>query len=497
MKKQTIFLTGATGHMGIEGLKQLVKHLDMYNLTLLVLPTEHDKEVIAPYEKMEGVNVVYGDLTVYDDVLRCVKGADVVLHVGGMVSPAADYHPERTLEVNVTAVKNIIKAIKAQPDPNSIKLVYIGTVAETGGRNAPIHWGRTGDPIKISVYDFYALSKVLAEREVIEAGLKYWVSLRQTGILYPELLDNLDPIMFHQPLNGVLEWVTAEDSGRLLANVCDPNVPEEFWRHVYNVGGGAEYRTANWQFMNMCFDALGMGRVEKLFEPHWFATRNFHGQWYSDSDKLENYLHFRTGRIEDFGRQLKEKAPAKLKLARFVPSWIIKNMVFKPVANKPFGPLFWLKHNVEDRIRAFFGSREAWEQIPGWDQFRLEKPSMEVKQLSHGYDESKPEAELDIEDMRQAARFRGGECLSESMTKGDLTTKLTWRTAQGEVFEASPALILLAGHWSPKSLPLPWNYDEEAQLNPFFAQVWYPHHDKAEHHVYDERILKDQSYATI
>jgi hypothetical protein len=51
MKKQTIFLTGATGHMGLEGLKQLVKHLDVYNLTLLVLPTEHDKEVIAPYEK--------------------------------------------------------------------------------------------------------------------------------------------------------------------------------------------------------------------------------------------------------------------------------------------------------------------------------------------------------------------------------------------------------------------------------------------------------------
>jgi nucleoside-diphosphate-sugar epimerase len=166
-------------------------------------------------KKMEGVNVVYGDLTVYDDVLRCVKGADVVLHVGGMVSPAADYHPKRTLEVNVTAVKNIIKAIKAQPHPDCIKLVYIGTVAETGGRNAPIHWGRTGDPIKISVYDFYALSKVLA------------------------------------------------------------------------------------------------------------------------------------------------------------------------------------------------------------------------------------------------------------------------------------------GHWSPKSLPLPWNYDEEAQLNPFFAQVWYPHHDKAEHNVYDERILKDQSYAAI
>ncbi len=495
MKKLNVFLTGATGHMGLQGLKQLVKHLDQYNIKLLILPTERDRQIIAPYEKMDGITVVYGDLTNYDDVLNCVNGSDIVLHVGGMVSPAADYKPKATLKVNVSAVKNIISAIKAQPEPDKVKLVYIGTVAETGGRNAPIHWGRTGDPIKISVYDFYALSKVMAEHLVIESGLKYWVSMRQTGILYPEMLNNLDPIMFHEPLNGVFEWVTTEDSGRLLANVCDPNVSEEFWCHVYNIGGGEKYRTVNWEFMNMCFGALGMSTVDKIFEPCWFATRNFHGQWYADSDKLNDFLHFRTGNVQDFVKLMKEKAPASTKMARFVPSYIIKNFVFKPVANKPFGTLFWMKNNVEGRIHAFFGSKEAWEQIPGWDKFKLEQPTKTVTLLDHGYDESKPENELDIEDMRQAARFRGGECLSTTMTKGDLSTKLTWCTAQGEVFEASPALILLGGHWSPKSLPLPWNYDEEARVNPFFAQVWYPHHDKVEHNVYDERILKDKSYA--
>ena len=112
MKKQTIFFTGATGHMGLQGLKQLARHLDQYQLTLLVLPTERDRRIIAPYEHMDGITVVYGDLTHYDDVLRCVNGADIVLHVGGMVSPAADYHPQATLKVNVNAVKNIIKATR-------------------------------------------------------------------------------------------------------------------------------------------------------------------------------------------------------------------------------------------------------------------------------------------------------------------------------------------------------------------------------------------------
>lgn len=40
MQKKTIFLTGATGHMGSEGLKQLLKRRDEFDIRLLVLPTD-------------------------------------------------------------------------------------------------------------------------------------------------------------------------------------------------------------------------------------------------------------------------------------------------------------------------------------------------------------------------------------------------------------------------------------------------------------------------
>ncbi len=285
--------------MGQEGFKQLLGRRDRFNIVTLVLPTEKDKKIMSPYENESGVKIVWGDLTNYNDVLKCVKGADYVLHVGGMVSPAADYMPTLTNKVNIGAVKNIVNAIKAQPNKDSIKLVYIGTVAETGDRNPPIHWGRTGDPIKISMYDNYAITKTIAEREVIESGLRYWVSLRQTGVLYPSLLDNLDPIMFHEPIQGVFEWATAKDSGRLIANACEEDVPEEFWRRVYNIGGGEKYRTTNYEFMQKSFNALGM-KLEKVVDLNWFATRNFHGQWYEDSDVLEEYLHFRSGSADEF-----------------------------------------------------------------------------------------------------------------------------------------------------------------------------------------------------
>ena len=43
---------------------------------------------------------------------------------------------------------------------------------------------------------------------------------------------------------------------------------------------------------------------------------------------------------------------------------------------------------------------------------------------------------------------------------------------------------------SMKSEKFNWDYNTEAKINPFFAQVWYPLHDKNENNVYTEAIFK-------
>ncbi len=322
MNKKKIFLTGATGNMGKEGMKQFLLRKDTFDVTILVLPSEKGTDLVKEWTAEPSVKVIYGGLTSYPDVEKCVIGADYVLHVGGMVSPVADYKPELTNKVNIGAAENIVKAILAQPAKDKIKLVYIGTVAETGDRNPPIHWGRTGDPLKISIYDNYARTKAIAERIIIESGVKYWVSLRQTGVLYFDILKALDPIMFHEPLNGVFEWVTVKDSGVMLANACESDVPEEFWGRVYNIGGGEKYRSMNWEFMQMANSMVGVDDIRKVWETKWFATQNFHGQWYSDSDVLENHLDFRSGSLQEFATALKANAPQSSKLAKYLPRWL-------------------------------------------------------------------------------------------------------------------------------------------------------------------------------
>ncbi len=454
MAKRRVLLTGATGVMGTAGLKELVARADRFDVTVLVRDTAVNRKKMARYGN--AVRIVWGDLMCYDDVARAVEGADYVLHVGGMVSPAADYYPEKTLNVNTTIAANIVKAVLAQPNSEDIRVVYIGSVSQTGSRMSPHHWGRTGDPVAPSKFDKYALSKCIAERIIVESGIKHWVSLRQSGILYPALLKKMDPIMFHVPIQGVLEWATVEDSGRLLAAVCGDDVPENFWNKFYNIGSGAEYRLTNYDFECLLLGAISCPAPEKIFEASWFATRNFHGQWYFDSDALDDILHFRANTpVREYFASLSKQLPWYYSLAKLAPAWLLKPVMRHIASERRFGPLGWLKYNNEERIRAFFGSREEQQNIPSWEVMRnfTLADRYHALRLDHGYDESKPLSELTLDDMHAVAASRGGECLSSAMTAGDMATKLEWRCAAcGTRFEASPSLILLGGHWCPECL---------------------------------------------
>lgn len=63
--------------------------------------------------------------------------------------------------------------------------------------------------------------------------------------------------------------------------------------------------------------AIGCPAPEKIFEPNWFATRNFHGQWYTDSDLLEGYLHFRSNQTcDDYFKWMASQVPWYFHLAR-------------------------------------------------------------------------------------------------------------------------------------------------------------------------------------
>lgn len=92
-EKKTVMLTGASGNMGFAGFKELYKKKDKFNTVLLLRKSEKNEKKFAPYMNDPSVKIVWGDLTDYDSILEAVTGSDYVLHVGGMVSPTADWKP--------------------------------------------------------------------------------------------------------------------------------------------------------------------------------------------------------------------------------------------------------------------------------------------------------------------------------------------------------------------------------------------------------------------
>lgn len=372
MKK--IFLTGATGVMGSHGLKELTAKPGQYDVTVLARDSKKNRKVLAPYIK-NGVKVIWGDLLDKEAVAKCVSDADIVLHVGGMVSPAADWYPEKTIKTNIGAMQNIIDS--ALPRRNDVKVVYIGSVSQYGHREVPDHWGQCGDPLTPALFDAYAYSKTEAERMLLDSDLRWWVSLRQTGILHSGLLMKAsDPISFHVPIRGVLEWVTADDSGRLLERVCRDEVPDSFWGKCYNIGGGAAYRMTNYEFECELLKAMGCPPPEKIFDTKWFATRNFHGFWFADSDELEEILHFRKGDTpQEYFQQMKSEMPWYFSLAPLAPAFALGLFMGKVAKTPKLGPMWWIANDVKERIDASWGGREEWEAIPDWKDMDLSRPS--------------------------------------------------------------------------------------------------------------------------
>ena len=515
MTKTKVALFGASGTMGFQAFKELWKRRGEFDISILVLPAEQSLGMFRAYEKEAGLKsvkgrgesenngfkIVWGDATNYKDVVKTVRGADWVLNAMAYISPMADYRPETARAVNVDAIGHILKAIQAEPEGTErIHYVHTGTVAQTGNRPVGIHVGRVGDPLKPSIFDYYALSKIAGERLVLESKLKYWVSLRMTFIMptsYKEMQALNDAISFHMPLDARMENISDRDAGFGLVNCLDVPDESDFWRRVYNMGGGPGMRTIAYDYMQDAYHRSGLN-LQACMERNWYALRNFHMQYYEDSAVLNDYLHYWRDTLESYQHTMNEDTPVLIKLVAFLAGRIpafranIEKIAYadsKKLSEKHRNsPRYWYTDQNDMRITAFFKSYESYERIPGWG---VNMPNLDPdaawKRLNHGYDESK--AILDLIDLQGAARFRGGKCLSEKW-EGDLYVPLDWECAFGHKFAARSYSVLKAGHWCPDCAAT-WNYDQQAKKNPFLAQAWYADHTPDEDNFYPEDCIND------
>lgn len=496
-----IAMTGTSGNMGKEALRQTLESEKVKKVKILLTEKPRNTVYARKLKKKYGsrIEIMRGDIAEKKLCEKLTEGTELVVNMAAVIPPKSDHNEEESFACNVKGAKNMTDAIKGME--KQAVFVHISSVAVYGNRDMKHPYGRVGDPLIPSPYDNYARHKCIAERYVMESGLESWCILRQTAMLHPNMLKNniKDGLMFHTPFNAPLEWVSARDSGYLIKKIAEAvanGETEKFARRVFNICGGSKNRITGYETFEEGFSIIG-GTPEKYLEPSWHATRNFHGMWFCD-DELEEMFGYERDTTEKYWKEIKKRHPL-YGLAKIIPAEVIKEIVFRPLLKDENAPNEWRKRGFSGKVFAYFG-KEGLEDKRNWETEYIEakqKGYTEKKAgvtdirgmlLNHGYDESKPMSEWDIEDMKKAAEFRGGKCLSETMVKGDVYTKLEWECHDGHRFSATPYTVLKGGHWC-EECEGKWDYDRQAKFSPFIAQIWYDTHEKDENmnYYYDEK----------
>jgi hypothetical protein len=238
---------------------------------------------------------------------------------------------------------------------------------------------------------------------------------------------------------------------------------------VYNMGGGPSCRITYYDMLVRTFNLFGLDG-KKIMPRNWFTLRNFHCCWYADSDVLNSYTGHWRHSYDDYMKQVEDSAGSLLRTAGKIGGKIplVHTLVRELVIRRYADPLHWIGEKDEEKIKAFFGSREVWENIGPWDEFVC--PDACYDTVIEPYTGN---------DMRELAKSRGGEFLSPNPIDLDPFTKFQWKCAFGHEFDASPTL-LRAGHWCPECAPPPWKWDDLCKSDPLLGTCYYNNHRPSE-----------------
>ncbi|WP_194852291.1 NAD-dependent epimerase/dehydratase family protein [Nonlabens antarcticus] len=285
MTPKHILLTGASGTVGFEALKQLVKK--GYEVTAFDKKSKASSKKLRSFENQ--AHVIFGDITVPTD-LKQIKGSiDAVIHLAAIIPPVADDFPELAQKVNVDGTKHLLNFLETH-SPEAF-LIYSSSISVYGDRIIdPMI--EVGDPLIPSPRDAYAITKIAAE-DLIKKSKLNWTIFRLAAIMGGHKMSKL---MFHQPLNTSLEIATPRDTARAFVNAI--GFQEELNYKIYNLGGGESCRMRYDDFLQKSFDIFGLGKLD--FPKYSFADKNFHCGYYVDGNDLENIVGFRQDSIEDY-----------------------------------------------------------------------------------------------------------------------------------------------------------------------------------------------------
>ena len=296
MGKKKVLLTGASGTIGKETFKELLKKADEYDISLFLRASRKNKKLFKPYYGK--VKIFWGTLQNYEEVKEAINGQDVVIHMAAALPDIGFKKPELVVSTNVDGTQNVLKAMLSQQ--NQAKIIYTSSVQVYGDRRKnPII--KISDPIDHNPNDAYGASKIKAEELIKESKLDYCI-FRVSYVASTNII-KLRPIMFFIALDTKVEIIDAKDVGLALVNAIDSN---KIWNKTFNLGGGKKCRIEFKDNLNDMFEIMGFG---KNFLPDEAFSKNHSHCGFFDAQEMgeiQNILEFQRFSLEDFYEEVKQ-----------------------------------------------------------------------------------------------------------------------------------------------------------------------------------------------
>ncbi|MDY0988208.1 UDP-glucose 4-epimerase [Flavobacterium sp. ACN2] len=308
--RKRILLTGASGTVGFETLQHLVQHTD-YEITVFDVKTQKSVKKLAPFRSR--VEIVYGDISNREQLLKVAQNKDVAIHLAAVIPPLADINPNLAYNVNVKGTENLIYALeKNSPE---CYLIFSSSISVYGDRiqNPEII---VSDVLQPSPGDQYGQTKVLCESLIRQSKLS-WSIFRLAAIMGNH---KISPLMFHMPLETPIEICTPKDTGRAFCKAIEHQ--EKLEKQIFNLGGGEDCVISYKSFLDKMFAEFGLGNAD--FPQKAFAEKNFHCGILKDGDDLDNILGFRQQNLKDYFQMVRQKIHPMQKKTTFLFRSIIK-----------------------------------------------------------------------------------------------------------------------------------------------------------------------------
>lgn len=286
MKK--VLVTGAAGSIGQYVLKYLLSE-GKYEITALDL---RNKKVLKKLKKYRNrINIIYGDIN--DSVLMeaLVRDHDVIIHLAGVMPPMGEFSKRIGEIIDYSGTENIIKAINYYN--SDCFLIYASTTSVYDNSLS----GNVKEKIIESNLTSYSFNKYNTEN-LIKKKLKNYTIFR-----LPLILNNIitEPFMFNVKKNLLVEVTTNLDAAYAFVKAVDNK--KILNKKTFNVGLGEEGRVIYNDILKNILKYQGLSF--KYILSRIFLEKTYHSPVLTDSDTLEDLIHYRNDSLYNYYRRLK------------------------------------------------------------------------------------------------------------------------------------------------------------------------------------------------